>query len=70
MAWDFETMRARPSSSPRPVHVRARGWPTAGQIVRGYRAVDGMWPSEWIPAKIDAAKAQYGDVLELEVGNL
>ncbi|MEY2468034.1 MAG: acyl-CoA dehydrogenase [Actinomycetota bacterium] len=42
----------------------------ARQVLRGYRAADGMWPSEWIPGKIDAAKEQYADLLELEVGNL
>ena len=30
----------------------------ARQVLRDYRPVDGMWPSEWIPGKIDAAKAQ------------
>jgi acyl-CoA dehydrogenase len=29
-----------------------------------------MWPSQWIPGKIDAAKEKLGDFLELEVGNL
>jgi len=42
----------------------------ARQILRDYRGVDGMWPSAWIPGKIEAAKAQYGDLVELEVGNL
>ncbi|MND00534.1 hypothetical protein D3C83_191860 [compost metagenome] len=42
----------------------------ARQVLRDYKAVDGMWPSEWIPGKIDAAKAAYADLLELEVGNL
>jgi acyl-CoA dehydrogenase len=42
----------------------------ARQILRDYRRVDGMWPSEWLPGKIEAAKAAYADQLELEVGNL
>jgi acyl-CoA dehydrogenase len=42
----------------------------ARQILRDHRAAEGMWPSEWIPGKIEAAKAQYGDLIELEVGNL
>ncbi len=42
----------------------------ARQVLRDYKATDGMWPTEWIPGKIDAAKAQYADLLELEVGNL
>jgi hypothetical protein len=29
-----------------------------------------MWPTEWLPAKMDAAKERYAHLLELEVGNL
>jgi acyl-CoA dehydrogenase len=29
-----------------------------------------MWPTEWIPGKVDAAKAKFAEILELEVGNL
>ncbi len=42
----------------------------ARQILRDYEPTDGMWPSEWIPGKIDAAKAAYAELVELEVGNL
>jgi len=42
----------------------------ARQVLRNYKATDGMWPSEWIPGKRDAAKAKFAHVLELEVGNL
>jgi acyl-CoA dehydrogenase len=42
----------------------------ARQVLRDYRPAEGMWPSAWIPGKIDAAKEQYAHVLELEVGNL
>ncbi len=42
----------------------------ARQVLRGYRAAEGMWPSEWIPGKIEAARAKYADFLEHEVGNL
>jgi acyl-CoA dehydrogenase len=42
----------------------------ARQVLRDYRAVDGMWPSEWIPQKIDDARSKFGQYLELEVGNL
>jgi acyl-CoA dehydrogenase len=42
----------------------------ARQILRDHRPVEGMWPSEWIPRKIDDARAKYADLLELEVGNL
>jgi acyl-CoA dehydrogenase len=42
----------------------------ARQVLRDYRGTDGMWPSEWIPGKIEAAKAHFAEVLELELGNL
>jgi len=42
----------------------------ARQVLREYKATDGMWPTEWIPGKIEAAKEKYAELLELEVGNL
>ena len=42
----------------------------ARQVLRDYRGTEGMWPTAWIPGKIDAAKAKFADLLELEVGNL
>jgi len=42
----------------------------ARQLLRDYQATDGMWPTEWIPGKIDAAKAKFAEYLEHEVGNL
>ena len=42
----------------------------ARQVLRDHRPAEGMWPSEWIPGKIEAAKQQYGHLIELEVGNL
>ncbi|MFN8025602.1 MAG: acyl-CoA dehydrogenase family protein [Acidimicrobiia bacterium] len=42
----------------------------ARQVLRNYKPTDGMWPTEWIPGKIDAARAQYAEFLEHEVGNL
>ena len=42
----------------------------ARQVLREYKPTDGMWPTEWLPAKIDAAKAKYADYIEHEVGNL
>jgi acyl-CoA dehydrogenase len=42
----------------------------ARQVLREYKPTDGMWPTEWLPGKIDAAKAKYADFLEHEVGNL
>jgi acyl-CoA dehydrogenase len=42
----------------------------ARQLLRNYKASDDLWPTEWLPRKLDAAKAKFADVLELEVGNL
>ncbi len=48
----------------------------ARQVLRGYQATDGMWPTEWIPGKIEAAQQQYaehldlGQLIDMEVGNL
>jgi acyl-CoA dehydrogenase len=42
----------------------------ARQVLREHRATEGMWPTEWIPGKVDAARAKYAELLELEVGNL
>jgi acyl-CoA dehydrogenase len=42
----------------------------AKQVLRDYRPSDDLWPTDWIPRKIDEAKAKFADVLEMEVGNL
>ena len=42
----------------------------ARQVLRDYSGTDNMWPTAWIPGKLEAAKAKFADVLELEVGNL
>jgi acyl-CoA dehydrogenase len=42
----------------------------ARQVLRDYRPAEGMWPSAWIPGRIEAAKEKYAHLLELEVGNL
>ncbi|HUR76959.1 MAG TPA: acyl-CoA dehydrogenase family protein [Acidimicrobiales bacterium] len=42
----------------------------ARQVLRDHRPAEGLWPSAWIPGKIDAAKQKYAHLLELEVGNL
>ena len=42
----------------------------ARQVLRDHRPAEGPWPSEWIPGKVDAAKARYAHLLDLEVGNL
>lgn len=42
----------------------------ARQVLRDHKAAEGLWPSEWIPAKVEQAQEQYARLLELEVGNL
>jgi acyl-CoA dehydrogenase len=42
----------------------------ARQVLREHRAAVGMWPTGWLPGRLEAARAQYADLLELEVGNL
>ncbi|GAA5060374.1 acyl-CoA dehydrogenase family protein [Nocardia callitridis] len=42
----------------------------AKQVLRGHRASDDEWPTEWVPKKLAAAEAKYADYLEHEMGNL
>jgi acyl-CoA dehydrogenase len=42
----------------------------ARQLLREHRPAEGMWPSEWIPGRIERAHEKYGHLLELEVGDL
>jgi len=42
----------------------------ARQLLRDYRGTDAMWPTEWIPGKLDAARAKFAEYVEHEVGNL
>ncbi|MFJ2667618.1 acyl-CoA dehydrogenase family protein [Nocardia fluminea] len=42
----------------------------AKQVLRDYGPSEDRWPSEWIPRKLDAARAKYSEFLEHEVGNL
>ncbi len=41
----------------------------ARQLLRNYRAVDGLWPSQHIPARKAAARERYAELLEHEIGN-
>ena len=41
----------------------------AKQVLRDYRPTDDMWPTEWIPRKLEAARAKFADYLEHQVGN-
>jgi acyl-CoA dehydrogenase len=42
----------------------------ARQVLSEYKPTKGMWPSAWIPGKIDEAKAKFAEYIDLEVGNL
>ncbi|OBB19959.1 acyl-CoA dehydrogenase family protein [Mycolicibacterium elephantis] len=42
----------------------------AKQVLRGYSPAEGMWPTEWLPAKRDEARAKFAEYVDLEVGNL
>jgi acyl-CoA dehydrogenase len=42
----------------------------ARQLLRDHRPAEGMWPTEWVPGKIEAARQRYAEFLEHEVGNL
>src|SRR5580658_7763215 len=41
----------------------------ARQVLRDYKASDDLWPTQWIPKRLEAAKAKFAAYLELEVGN-
>ena len=44
---------------PTEVHVTT----LARQILKRYTAAPSLWPSEWLPAKLEAARLRYGDAL-------
>ena len=39
-------------------------------VLRDYRPSEDLWPTEWIPGKLEAAQKKFGDLLEHEAGNL
>ncbi|KUI34987.1 acyl-CoA dehydrogenase [Mycobacterium sp. IS-1590] len=41
----------------------------ARQVLRDHSPSEGMWPREWIPAKLEAAREKLAEYLELEIGN-
>jgi acyl-CoA dehydrogenase len=41
----------------------------ARQLLKRYKPAEGMWPSEWIPGRIEAAKEKFADYLEHEIAN-
>jgi len=42
----------------------------ARQVLRGYQPSDDLWPTQHLPKRLAAARAQYAEHLEHEVGNL
>lgn len=42
----------------------------ARTLLKGGRPSDGLWPSEWIPAKQEAARKKFAEYVEHEVANL
>jgi acyl-CoA dehydrogenase len=42
----------------------------AKQVLRGYQPSDDVWPTEWLPKKLGAAREKFAQYLENEVGNL
>ena len=42
----------------------------ARQVLREYKPSDDVLPTEWIPKKLEAAKARFAEYLEHEVRNL
>jgi acyl-CoA dehydrogenase len=42
----------------------------ARQVIRDYEPSHDVWPTEWIPKRLAAAKAKFAEYLEHEVGNL
>jgi len=41
----------------------------AREVLKAYKPVDGLWPSEWLPAKRDAARKKIEQMLEHSIGN-
>ena len=41
----------------------------ARQVLKGYRPTEGLWPTEHLPTKVDAARSRFADLVEAEVGN-
>ena len=41
----------------------------AKEVLKGYKPVDGLWPSEWLPAKREEARKKIANMLEHQIGN-
>jgi acyl-CoA dehydrogenase len=42
----------------------------ARQVLRDYKPSDDVWPTEWLPKKLEAARARFAELLDHHVGNL
>jgi acyl-CoA dehydrogenase len=42
----------------------------AKQVLRDYQAYDGLWPRDFLPARVAEARAKFAQYLEHDVGNL
>jgi acyl-CoA dehydrogenase len=42
----------------------------ARQVLRDHQPSEDLWPTEWLPRKLAAARAKFAEHLDLEVGNL
>jgi acyl-CoA dehydrogenase len=42
----------------------------ARQLLKRYEPAEGMWPSEWLPGKVEQARRKFADRLEHEIANL
>jgi acyl-CoA dehydrogenase len=42
----------------------------ARQLLKDYKPVDGLFPSQHIPARLAAARAKYADFVEQQVAEL
>ena len=42
----------------------------AKQVLKQYKPYDGLWPNDFLPTKVAAARARFAEYLEHEVGNL
>ena len=42
----------------------------AKRVLRDYKPADGLFPSAHLPARLEAARAKFAEILEREVGNL
>jgi acyl-CoA dehydrogenase len=42
----------------------------ARQVLKDHKPAPGLWPTQWLPPRIEEARARYADVLEKHVANL